>query len=665
VEGTTSDKAPRLPAAYAPFAPVLARLSAPFQQLLHGQLLQFERLARSLDAPEFAPQGEFEGLGGLTMRGDISHIVQSELLLRTEVPLEFLRRVADSETLYLEKQYADPGTRPVFRVMISVGPALLGHGRLIGLATLFFLARVALARGAAFHWCFLPRGEGAVWFDEISVNTIKRFLRAVSYREMTLADVAAAHEVWTGLVPDATPVTEYRDWVIGADPPGWRAARGARDDAPAVGQAANALSFTLLPPRPDEQRVAVLSVRQGGRLRHEARIDFPDDRVCVSALESPFAPLKPGQVAKLATAPRGVMTGWAPEYFIVPRTNARIIRTPGGLLVLTIDNHMQVTGRWFVTLSADVQLAGLGLNGNLLSIATHSAASGTDMMSFCQLRLNNTPSTSVVARAHNEVPSAHLFRKQRPFALPLLSIGLGTEIYAVSGQAFHFQFGSPDGSTRFTMLHKTPRTLYSNGVYRVVQVQEGDAATLRVVKHRQSSGEVFVAPADPIRPERLFGMAYSAPERSLAYSVMPNIWTIAPRHGAAAVAGAALVDHDIELAPHETLLSGHIVRQRVSARVWSDARHGGDGTVRSIRRENGETTLRQPVLKLGDDALSIASIQIGDDGIWAIKVDEDGAPAELLAYRSRKNRSRFDCTRFDLGEQVEQAMMLGIGPNDD
>eukprot|EP01035_Chromulina_nebulosa_P034234 gene34234-45916_t len=196
---------PRLPAAYAPFAPVLERLSEPLQLLLHGQLLQFETLVRNVDAPEFAPQGEFEGLGGLTMRGDIAQLVQSELLLRTEAPLEFLRRIADSETLYLEKQYADPGARPVFRVMISVGPAILGHGRLLALAALLFMARVALSRGAAFHWCFLPRNEGAVWFDEVSVNTIKRFLRAAARCEMTGEDVAADRRNRPGAAAGRTP----------------------------------------------------------------------------------------------------------------------------------------------------------------------------------------------------------------------------------------------------------------------------------------------------------------------------------------------------------------------------------------------------------------------------------------------------------------------------
>ena len=78
-----------LPKAYAPFAPVLELLPRPLAQVLRGQLAQFEPLARGLEQREFALQGDFEGLGGLTHHGAIDHILQSELLLRTEAPLDW------------------------------------------------------------------------------------------------------------------------------------------------------------------------------------------------------------------------------------------------------------------------------------------------------------------------------------------------------------------------------------------------------------------------------------------------------------------------------------------------------------------------------------------------------------------------------------------------
>ena len=186
---------PKLPAAYAPFLPVLEQLSEPMLRILQGQLAQFERMARILEAPDLADHGDFEGYGGLTQRGDLSQIIQSELLLRTEEPLEFLRRLAESETLYHEKRYADPGARPAYRVMISIGPGSLGHGRMVALAALFFLARIAHGRKAQLHWCFLPRPEGVVWFDALTPETVRRLLRA--------EDSSAACEI--GLTQDQGP----------------------------------------------------------------------------------------------------------------------------------------------------------------------------------------------------------------------------------------------------------------------------------------------------------------------------------------------------------------------------------------------------------------------------------------------------------------------------
>src|SRR4051794_30027811 len=113
-----TDAAAALPAPYAVFLPVLEQLSVPLGQLIRGQLAQFERLIGGFDEADLHAQGDFEGLGSLTTHGDIAHIVQSELLLRTEAPLEFLRRLAESETLYHEKEYSDPGVKSLYRLTI-------------------------------------------------------------------------------------------------------------------------------------------------------------------------------------------------------------------------------------------------------------------------------------------------------------------------------------------------------------------------------------------------------------------------------------------------------------------------------------------------------------------------------------------------------------------
>lgn len=649
------DARPAFPAAYAAFTPVLERLSDSLVELLHGQLLQFERFfARSFDTREFAPQGEFEGLGGLTMHGDIAHIVQSELLLRTEAPLEFLRRLAESETLYLEKQFADPGARPVFRAMVSVGPGLLGHGRLVALAALFFMARIAQARGAEFHWCFLPRADGAVWFDQMSVNTIKRFLRASSYREMGAEDVAAAQRLWESLEPDLLAAdAEYLDWTIGAAPRG-----SVRPFA--FKESANTLAFALLPPVRGEQRAAQFVVRQRGAERTRATILFPDDRICVSALSNPFEPLKPADLPKLATGPKPKMDGWEPLYFISPRTDTKIVRMPHGLLIFTIDAAGAPAGCWFVLLPRHVKLAGVDLEQKLLRIAVHTARSGRDTMVRKEIVLAEEGKCSNIGETKVEITSAHLFKHQRPFAIPTMSWGKHVEVYSTFGQAFAFQPRGPGEPVQFTMLHKAPKTLWSNGVYRVVRDQP-DASMLRVVRHVDRRAAEFFTGSDEIGRDRLFGLLYSPAQRSLAYSISPNVWVV-PSHFSRAAGGAEREAGTLRLEPHETLLAAHGDPQYLVARIWSDARHGGDGTVRTMRYDNGVPTLKQPVLKLGEDALSIVKVQPGDDGIWALKVDDDQQPSELLVYRKKKKLARSECTRFDLRALVKQAIKIDLGP---
>jgi hypothetical protein len=242
-------------------------------EVLGGLLTQCEAFADDL-SPAFPPLRASSRAGRPTHHGDIDTIVQSELLLRTEAPLEFLRRLVEAETLFHDRLHVDPGHRRVLRVMVSVGPGIMGHGRILALAALFLLARVAMQRSADLHWCFLPRAEGAVWFDRLSVNTIKRFLRSASFREAEAEDLREAREAWE--LAHAGQQSQSTDWIIGA----------AQAD-PGAG-VSNALSFTLLPFHPGQARAADVELRCHGRETRRRTIAFAPDRLCLAALEQPF-----------------------------------------------------------------------------------------------------------------------------------------------------------------------------------------------------------------------------------------------------------------------------------------------------------------------------------------------------------------------------------------
>jgi hypothetical protein len=640
----------RLSEAYAPFLPVLERLSEPLQQLVEGLLVQFERLAADFDARDLAPQGEFEGLGGITTRGDLAHLLQSELLLRTEAPHEFLRRLAESETLFLEKHFADPGAKPLHRAMISVGPGLLGHGRIVALAAIFFLARVARMRGAAFHWCFLPRADGPIWFDTLSINTVKRFLRAASNCEMTTLDVAEADRVWDRLMEDTPgPSTTRRlDWVIGAAPD------VARDPGLAIVAAANSLSFSLNPPVFGAFRSAHVAARRGARARG-CEIVFPDDRRCVAALDNPFRAPLGADGASGPAALRPPSEGWEPQHLIVPNTRVRIVRMPDGLLVLGWAGKGRFNARYFVPIPADVHLVGVRMQGTSLSLVLHIQRSGAELLRFGRYSVLPGQLPKLLFTASKSVPSEHLFRKRSRAAIPPLNVEAEIEFYAHSGQAYHLTAFDDDAGVRLVPLHKAPRTLFCEEPYRVIRVEQDGATMLRVLRKQAARVDDYPVADGVAIPERLLGMVYSGSTRGLAYSIVPDVWTVPP-----ALAQADGAVHSLTVASHESLLAAQAIGGGVNARLWSDTRYGGDGVIRTIRQQDGETVARGAPLDLGADARSIVKVALGDDGVWALTHDQNGVPAEILKYRQQRRNQRYDCMRFSIADLRAQSEPIDL-----
>lgn len=634
-----------LPSAYAPFLPLLDRLSDPLQQLLRGQLIQFERHLRLSDHEQFAQTGEFEGLGGLTTRGEISHIVQSELLLRTQAPLEFLRRLAESETLFHEKRYADPGARHVYRLMISCGPGLLGHGRILALAALFFIARVARQRRASFHWCVLPRADGPVWFDELSVNTVKRFLRAASFRDMTTEDHAEALAVQDETADDLGRDVRISDWVIGEQTP-----RRGEANIAVIARAPNALRFALAAPVAGEPRTAQIFVRQNGWERSRATIEFPDDRICVSALANPFQPFRSPATASQAANTVPPRRGWEPQHLMILNAQTKIVRLRDGILILTSGKH-DFTHKWFVPLRPGLDLAGILVEYEL-KLLLHSQDEQGDLLTYLAFSLQ--PDRNPVAQLQRQKRSttAQLFNNRSPHAIPILTLGDDLEFYAASGRPLHLRFDREHQETNLAWGHKEPPVVLATGTHRVVKDRSGPQPALRALKGHRVRADAFSIPDD--FPDSPHGLVYSSSERGTAYSLRPGNWIVPGPAGGGA-------DRAITLAPGETLLSARWHENGVGARIWSDARYGGDGTVRTIRRdEAGEEVRRRPALKLGPDALSISTIQLADDGLWSVVVDEEGFPATLLRHRFTKRKSTYDERRHDLRELRRAAVVIDL-----
>jgi hypothetical protein len=136
-----------LPPGLEPWGEALSVLTptlvAGLQPLLHG----LDDLIHRRDAGS-GPSGPLDGYDGLTARGTPERIVMSEWLLADELPLEFLRRAAQNELLYLAPSYQRPQPRGRVVVLVDNGPDQLGAPRLVQLAALIVLHRRSAVAGA-------------------------------------------------------------------------------------------------------------------------------------------------------------------------------------------------------------------------------------------------------------------------------------------------------------------------------------------------------------------------------------------------------------------------------------------------------------------------------------------------------------------------------------
>ncbi|WGM37719.1 hypothetical protein [Caulobacter sp. NIBR1757] len=639
-----------LPAAYATFAPILGRLSEPMQQVLRGLLVQLERSLTSYDAPRLRPQGEFEGLGGLARNGDIGHILQSELLLRSEAPLEFLRRLADGETLFLEKQYADPGVRPVYRALVSVGPGLLGHGRILALAALFYLARLAAQRGADFHWCFLPREDGAVWFEGLTVPGVTRMLKAASFREMEVGDLEEAVDLWSRL---SSEPPETVDWVIGARP-----RRTAAGSAPAIEAAANALAFTLGPPIAGARRTVRVAMRLAGQARAGLELVFPDDRVCVSALNDPFRPLDPARLPAASQAAEE-RNGWAPRGMAAAGGQSRFVRLADGLLLLFFRKETEVAMSYFFRLPKDAILAGVQLDNSVLRVLLYSRRSGEGVFHGSDFLLQPRGSFTPWEPYRLPVMADQLFKDHAPNVIPPMQvIPSGRRFRSASGGAFDLD-RSAQGIGAFKPRRDVSPLLSSDGFHSLQLEETGERRRLIVLKQGSPMAGGYPVDDADLRIDRLVGMRFLSGEQALAVGQQGRRWTILPFQSPVEDT-VSRSSHTVVLAPEDRLVAGRWRWDGAVVRLWSDVRRGGKGTIRYGEVRNGVVGYPTATYKLGDDAASLIKLEPGLNGYWGLTVDAKGEPDLLVHYRPNRKTSTLIRTAFSLRGLADAAPQIDL-----
>lgn len=641
------------PEAYHAFLPILERLTEPMLRVLHGHLVSLEPMFRSVQSQSLSVKGDFEGIGGLTLRGDINRIIQSELLLRSEVPLEFLRRVSEGEALYMETEHSDPNEQIIYRVIISVGPYMLGHGRLLALASLIFLARAALARNAKLHWTFLPTDKAVNWFEGLSVNSVKRFLKFASFRDVTDEDINGAIEQWSAFNTDITAgEVDVESWLI--------AASGISGPMPEAQNpsdvSTNALILTLDPPPQKGHQTANIDLQCQGRNVRRLRIDFPSDDICVSALNRPFNPQTLDTVATGETQ-NSIPTdkNWSANYILSNDSFNHVIRFQNpspGLLFLTISKkNLEVKRATFFKIPEDAKIAGVHISTEYTAQILSQWNTPEETILFHELNIRKA---QVMLSAQKIVTSKHLFAKQQRHAVPpMITHWHMAKSYTTMGQPFEFS-GIRTDQTSINILYKENRVVHADAKYAVVlfdpskktsqellawakYIPSGSEGLFLIVLKNHSKVIGAFPFAQETASDGFRGLCYSPSSQNLSYSLYPGRWTIL---------GQNSHQMDIILAPYERLIRSHMSNERCKMIVFSDPKLGGENTLKSITATNGEIkgydtlfNFDRITSQLGEQNLAEVKAFI-DGGMCAVNIDENGDPDKLVFLRNIGSHSK-------------------------
>ncbi|MBA3068534.1 MAG: hypothetical protein FP825_08645 [Hyphomonas sp.] len=648
-----TQRAKGVPPAYAAFAGLFAQMDPNLREVLEGMLAAMERQFPVPSEMTFNSVGDVDGFGGITHRGEISQLLQSELLLRTEAPLEFMRRLVEREALYNEWQFSTPGRQEILRVVVSTGPGILGHGRLVSLAGLFYLAARAQKLGKKFHWTFLPRSEGAVWFDELNVNSVKRYLKTGAARECDGSDFSQAMQSWQDWTGPAASLDRVADWIIGVP----------EHEASALNAKARRLDIRLDPPVRGEPRKALVGIVQPNGQRHAARVVFPDDTVCLSALQVPFSPLRPEH--RRADGTFEVLQHWEPVFFSGRNSDGLLVRTKEGLLLLRQYKNETFQDVHYLEVPDHARLAGVQQLGNELHFCFWlPGEAGTSMG---ELVYGRTPLGSISALTNNQVVHGvpeTFFSGQPAYGLPTVFAGCGLEGFTARGR----QMRAAPGSA----LQLDEAFVYTaSGSVHIRSVDKEQADIL--VVERDANRRVAEFSFDELRGKTrrdLWGLSFNLNGRQLAYSLEPGEWRVPNSHGRKVRnAGGRLAEVDSCIAVINTLPSDRVLRATargmdVTFLVWSDPSAGGDGHLHSLRSPDGRAVERTVDCRLEDAACVVKADYLSDGSLWAVWADGSGAP-EWIARLNRKQRkspsglARYK--RLNLRKLQDEASRIDLG----
>ena len=210
---------------------------------------------------------EPDGYHGLIRRGHYERLLTSEWLMADEAPLEFLRRAAMGEHLFLHLVRQEPRSALRSLALFDAGPSQLGAPRLAHLALLILLAERAMAAGAEFQWG-LVQGSDEPLRADTDIDALRGFLSGRSPFEASPRHL----EDWRRRL-DEIEVDDL--WVIGSG-------------SPALADLSRSRVVAEDPLDPHRRSLAI-RVERRSRSAVDLELELPNAATCVQLLRRPFA----------------------------------------------------------------------------------------------------------------------------------------------------------------------------------------------------------------------------------------------------------------------------------------------------------------------------------------------------------------------------------------
>lgn len=144
-----------LPAPLERWSPLVADFPREVALMLAPWIDALAKAIGPLRAHAIRGAGEPDGVDGVTRRAPFDRLLDTERLLATEVPDEFVRRAAQSELLFHALALKEQRPARASLMLVDAGPAQLGAPRLAHLALVLVLAARAQDARARFAWALL------------------------------------------------------------------------------------------------------------------------------------------------------------------------------------------------------------------------------------------------------------------------------------------------------------------------------------------------------------------------------------------------------------------------------------------------------------------------------------------------------------------------------